>query len=1072
MSTPRAADRSTPTPSEDPRVKVFCSEKHHGLFHAIAQATDIWKSDPFDVESIHGGVRSALHGMVDRAATTGQLPTGRMLLLLGDAGSGKTHLMRAFRNSVHTTNRGYCAYMQMTAYTEQYGRYVLNNLIQSLDKPYTDASGTPTGLIRLSAALADAVASDAKSKAILEQVRDDDLDQATLDQAVHELTDRIILEERFSQIDDDAIRAILYLQRDDPRIKARVLKYLRCEDLTPYDRKLLGDITPRTYSDAPHWMIQRLGEMIWALERVPLILCVDQLEDMHNLENAEVQFRRALSTLCDLVSRLPSCLVVISCLRDYYEELKKSLAKTTKSRIQGSSGPVDLKAPREASEIARLIGNRLRFLFEAEGMAWSPTEPFYPLPADVDTRLAGMSTRDVLEKCQRYRERCMAEGVLLPFVEAVKPPPDPDTTHIEQAWNELTSGTPREIPAREATLAEILGVAIRACSDELTTGHDFHVEVSDRFIPVEIHAPDNSAEKLYIGICNKSAKGGGLGHQIDEVARLGEGQTLALVRSTAFPSNPTTQIAKRIGELTDKGARAVVVEDSDWRTMMAYPDYAAKFRDDPAFSTWRKRSRPLSSLDSIRRILDLDGLERGRPAKVEPPAADKPTKETDGRKSTTPSATTQQGGTATITGTRTPLTLGVTNARKPEPVTLDPDLLTRHAAFLGTSGSGKTTAALGIVEQLLVRGIPAILIDRKGDLCAYARPGMGLRDDLDGPIAERARLLRDRVEVALYTPRKSTGRPLSIAAAPSGLGSLPDDERIQGAKYAAAALGGMMKYRAAKADMANLAILGQAIAILSRDEPDAPVAIGDLIDLIADKDKALVDAVGRLDPKGFDKLVQDLETLRLNYSDLLAAQGEPLDIDALLGRSPDGNTTPGKTRLSIISTKFLGSAHDIQFWVAQLLMELARWASKHPAPDGSLQAVAMFDEADLYLPAVGKPASKEPMENLIRRARSAGLGLFLATQNPGDFDYKCRENIQTWLVGQVREANSLAKMKPMFADNRVEIADTLPGQKTGEFHLVREGEAIPLRADRSAADTRQVPEEEIPALALETGRRT
>ena len=101
---------------------------------------------------------------------------------------------------------------------------------------------------------------------------------------------------------------------------------------------------------------------------------------------------------------------------------------------------------------------------------------------------------------------------------------------------------------------------------------------------------------------------------------------------------------------------------------------------------------------------------------------------------------------------------------------IDPAELTRHAAFLGAPGSGKTTLALGIVEQLLLQGIPAILVDRKGDLCSYARPGMGLRDGLDGPLAGRAERLRDEVEVALYTPRRSDGRPLSIAAAPAGLG--------------------------------------------------------------------------------------------------------------------------------------------------------------------------------------------------------------------------------------------------------------------------------------------------------------
>ena len=55
-------------------------------------------------------------------------------------------------------------------------------------------------------------------------------------------------------------------------------------------------------------------------------------------------------------------------------------------------------------------------------------------------------------------------------------------------------------------------------------------------------------------------------------------------------------------------------------------------------------------------------------------------------------------------------------------MTLDPQELTQHAAFLGGSGSGKTTAALNLIEQLLERGVPAVLLDRKGDLCRYADP--------------------------------------------------------------------------------------------------------------------------------------------------------------------------------------------------------------------------------------------------------------------------------------------------------------------------------------------------------------
>ena len=141
----------------------------------------------------------------------------------------------------------------------------------------------------------------------------------------------------------------MYLQCNVARIKGCVLKYLRCEELTPHDRRYLGGIFPRSYSDAPQWMIQRLGELMWALEKVPLILCVDQLEDMVDIGDAPVRFRRVLATLCDIVSRLPSAIVVISCLDNFFEEVKRHLTQPISRRVTAGPGPIDLARPATAT---------------------------------------------------------------------------------------------------------------------------------------------------------------------------------------------------------------------------------------------------------------------------------------------------------------------------------------------------------------------------------------------------------------------------------------------------------------------------------------------------------------------------------------------------------------------------------------------------------------------------------------------------------------------------------------------------------------------------------------------------
>ena len=101
--------------------------------------------------------------------------------------------------------------------------------------------------------------------------------------------------------------------------------------------------------------------MIWAVERVPLVLCVDQLEDVFDLDEAAIKFRRAMATLCDIVSRLPSAIVVIACLDNFYDQLKKLLTQPIVDRVENDPPPVDLqgalrpgrgrKAHRPATEV-------------------------------------------------------------------------------------------------------------------------------------------------------------------------------------------------------------------------------------------------------------------------------------------------------------------------------------------------------------------------------------------------------------------------------------------------------------------------------------------------------------------------------------------------------------------------------------------------------------------------------------------------------------------------------------------------------------------------------------------------
>jgi hypothetical protein len=62
-----------------------------------------------------------------------------------------------------------------------------------------------------------------------------------------------------------------------------------------------------------------------------------------------------------------------------------------------------------------------------------------------------------------------------------------------------------------------------------------------------------------------------------------------------------------------------------------------------------------------------------------------------------------------------------------------------------------------------------------------------------------------------------------------------------------------------------------------------------------------------------------------------------------------------------------------------------------------------FDEVFGYAPPFPRnPPTKTPLMTIVKQGRAAGLGAFLATQNPADLDYKGLSNIGTWFIGRLR----------------------------------------------------------------------
>ncbi|SFM36365.1 AAA family ATPase [Nitrosomonas communis] len=1050
---------------QDKYLKLFCSRLKEEIFHPITHHNQIWKSDPYDIENIHQESRDCFERLLNRINIPEKLDSGRIMLLLGDSGAGKTHLMRAFRNYTHEKALGYFAYMQMTSSVSNYASYALRNAIDSFDKPYSESSRNMTGLMHLSNALIER--ENIVSLSDIGKLRNDELDQNELNDLVNKIADDILNKERerFHKVDLDLIRALLYLQNDEPATHARVLKYLRCESMSEYDCKILGNITPRIQEDDPDRLLQALAHLMMAINSGTFIICLDQLEDIHPADEAEIKFRRAMEKMTKL-AEIPNVIVVIACLQDIYELLKGHLPHSQLDRIEHDPDTIFLRSARNEAEIRKLISVRLDDLYDSNQIDSNAEESIYPFQQETPTLLAGMSTRQILEWCRQQREHAIQTGKLplLPANDSrdhphlpTELPSLPSNLKLSQLWNDYFNG-PHLVPNTENEKLQLLKCAIKHCGEELNKTYKFHFSERDSFLDIDIqNATGNIKQHLTLGLCEKPPQGGALTRQIDHLQGIAVNRTAIAIRSVKFPDTPKAKIAQRLGQFVAKGGKKVMISDSDWRRMVAMESFRSQYKQKPEFMEWLNNERPLLSLPSVQQILELEYITTISKPEIENRSGERINEQA---KPLTPENQHESSSSTSR------LKIGMLQGYQPCPFNIEISQFVRHAAFLGSSGSGKTTLALNIIEQLLLQSIPAILLDRKGDLCSYAKEEAWRSPISDPTRAAIRESLYDKIEVIVYTPGaiKGQGRPLNIPIAPKGLGFLTSGEREQLSNQTAFSLGRMLGYKVSNQDnKSRIVILGQAISILSELSPDQALTINQLIDFIDSEDSRLLNAIGKLEPKLFKRLVQDLQTLALGQGNLFAQTGELLSTESLFGHSSDNRMKTNKTRLSIINTTNLGNNDNVLFWVSQLLLDMGRFASK--SPSDKLQGVMLLDEADLYLPAQSKPVTKEPLESLLKRARSAGIGLMLATQSPGDLDYKSRDQISSWFIGCVKEKTALDKLRPMLSEAKTDVTNKLAIQSTGEFYAIHNREVKSIKADPSLVQASQVSAEEILRLA-------
>ncbi len=363
----------------------------------------------------------------------------------------------------------------------------------------------------------------------------------------------------------------------------------------------------------------------------------------------------------------------------------------------------------------------------------------------------------------------------------------------------------------------------------------------------------------------------------------------------------------------------------------------------------------------------------------------------------------------------------------------DPADLTTHAVVVGMTGSGKTGLCIDLLEEAALNGIPALMLDPKGDMTntllhfpdlspqdfapwldadVVRRAGKTIQQAAEETAAtwkkgladwgiepERVKKLRDAAHFTVFTPGSTAGIPVNILAslkAPQLSWEENQEtirERINGTVTALLGLVGLQ----------NIDPVRSPEHILLSNIFENAWAKGmdlDLGEIILQIQSPPFTKLGVFDVNTFFP-EKDRLSLAMLLNNILAApsfqpwiQGQPLDIEQFMFAED------GRPKHSVFYLAHLNE-YERMFFVTLFYSAVETWM-RSQSGSNTLRAIVYFDEIYGYLPPVANPPSKTIILRMLKQSRAFGVGQVLVTQNPVDIDYKGLSNAGTWCIGKLQ----------------------------------------------------------------------
>lgn len=693
-------------------LDAFISSSSHDLFASVAAPADAAELVELDVPEGQREARAAIRLAISNAVTGKGNPGRRIALVLGESGSGKTHVVTTAFGYASQGNEVLPAIVQLTAPVSKDGYllWLVEATVRELEsRHFPDGSGS--GPLKRLAHRLLSLGEVEDREALLAAVEQDDDLEAIRHAVQFARKIRRALEPRLKSAPPGAAFLGALILGGLGNFDA--LHYLRRGEV----RSSLADLGLDA-SAASTDRLQLLADLGLAAQGVgcALAIALDQVENMSRMGD-EMLAAHAIRQAVRIAERIPNVAIVIAGLQDAYDQaMQYDNLASDRHRIEAEEPKPVLLQKAEPELIRNVIARRLALMRKRSGVPAAASGSLDPLPEWFEGRLTQRSVRAGLLEVNRFRAEAVKLG-RLPTREEIDSKggaepgvPEPtQATDFEKLWADFIDKAPA---VRERLLpgdrGELLRWWLGECGSEHSAPIASQVELVNGAIPTVdllFSVGQTLVERRRVGLCEAPNRNNQLLHQLDEFLSACDNARPVILRTNGFPQGPRSQPAAAIRRVRDCDGFVLGLAESEWHLLLLAREFWQGQSSESGFAEWRKGRRwLLDLLPPLRELIEPptiapSGLTPETPIAVEMPIV---------------VATGGSGNTSTF-----PVYIGdgIDGVR----VLWDPYRETspklNNFGFLvtGDAGSGKTQTIRVLIDAAARAALPVCIFDFKND---------------------------------------------------------------------------------------------------------------------------------------------------------------------------------------------------------------------------------------------------------------------------------------------------------------------------------------------------------------------